>query len=243
VSREEPLPKADPGPAAVADASTRLLEAVRTGEETAQLVAFLAELEESALDELDDDAAKAFWLNVYNAFVQLRLAEDADRFADRRQFFGAEELTVAGADLSLDDVEHGILRRSKSKFGLGYLPSPFPGAFERRHRLESVDPRIHFALNCGAASCPPILAYEAESVDDALDVAAESYLATEVEYDPDAGVAEVPRLLLWYRGDFGGRRGIYRHLRRYGPVPADATPKVRYRRYDWSLAPGRFGIE
>lgn len=242
MSRELPSPKGDLDPAAIADASTRLLEAVRTGEETAQLVAVLADLEEAALAELDDDAAKAFWLNVYNAFVQLWLTEDADRFADRRRFFGAERLTVAGTELSLDDVEHGILRRSKSKLGFGYLPS-LPDAFERRHRLESVDPRIHFALNCGAASCPPILAYEADDIDRSLDLAAESYLTAEVEYDPDAGVAEVPRLLLWYRGDFGGRRGIYRHLRRYGPVPADATPKVRYRRYDWSLDLGRFVIE
>ena len=42
--------------------------------------------------------------------------------------------------------------------------------------------------------------------------------------------------MLWYRGDFGGRRGIRRILREYGVVDLDEVSRIRYREYDWSLA-------
>ena len=40
----------------------------------------------------------------------------------------------AGRSLSLDTIEHGLLRRSRPKLGLGYLPNPLAGRFERSHR-------------------------------------------------------------------------------------------------------------
>jgi len=195
------------------------------------------------LDALEDDAErKAFWINVYNAAVQQLLGEDPDRYDDRRSFFGTEYVTVAGEDLSLDDVEHGILRDGQSSLGLGYLRTPgmLLGEFVRAAAVDELDYRIHFALNCGATACPPIAAYTAEGIDEQLDLATESYLHSTVEYDSDAGRTTVPRLLLWYRGDFGGRSGIYRLLQQYGPVPEGTRPSVSYDAYDWSLDLGNF---
>lgn len=54
------------------------------------------------------------------------------------------------------------------------------------------------------------------------------------------GVVRVPRLLLWYRADFGGRSGMLAFLRRYGVLTAEASPRVRYLEWDWSLARGQF---
>jgi len=50
----------------------------------------------------------------------------------------------------------------------------------------------------------------------------------------------VPRPLLWYRGDFGGRSGIRTFLREYDVIPDDATPSLRYADWDWSLFPGDY---
>jgi hypothetical protein len=226
---------ADPDPV---DCSVRLLRAARTGEtETAaDCWRTLAGYDSAALAERlpDDDARTAFWLNVYNAAVQDDLREDPERYDSRLRFFFADRVTVAGRDLSLNDIEHGLLRR-RSLYALGYLPRLLTSRFERTHRVSELDPRIHFALNCGAASCPPIAAYTAEALDEELTLASESYLDTEVEYDLDAGVVRVPQLFLWYYGDFGGRSGTRDLLRRYGRLPDDATPSVRYRSYDWSL--------
>ena len=192
-----------------------------------------------------DDARLAFWLNVYNASVQDHLARDRSLFEKRgfpptRPIFRRDLVTVAGEAMRLDDVEHGILRRSQSGVGLGYVPRIRTSAFERRHRVDAIDPRIHFALNCGAASCPLVLAYHADDVDTELDAATRGYLETEVSYDPDADVARVPKLFSWYRGDFGGKSGIRAFLREHDAIPADSNPKLAWSEYDWSLKLGAY---
>lgn len=214
----------------------RLLEAVRLDEPTEALVGRLSAVDPDALAAaLDTDAKRyAFWLNTYNAWVQRALAQDLSRLDRRWRFFRAKRVPVAGRALSLDDIEHGLLRRSRLKLGLGYLPNPFAGPFERRFRVDERDQRIHFALNCGAVSCPPIAAYDPARIDAQLETAAVGYLEETVEYAPEPGVVEVPRLFSWYRGDFGGKSGTVAFLRGYGLVPDDATPSVSYRPYDWS---------
>ncbi|NIS29619.1 MAG: DUF547 domain-containing protein, partial [Actinobacteria bacterium] len=78
---------------------------------------------EGAVDT--DPARYAFWLNLYNAWVQRALREDPSRLERRWRFFRAKRVPVAGRKLSLDDLEHGLLRRSQLKLGLGYLTNPF----------------------------------------------------------------------------------------------------------------------
>ncbi|MFC7235817.1 DUF547 domain-containing protein [Halosegnis marinus] len=194
----------------------------------------------AALDT--DDARLALWTNVYNAAAQSVLAASPEAYSEGRSaFFGAPIVTVAGRDLSLDDVEHGLLRRSHPKWTLGYVANPVAGAYERAFRVRERDPRVHFALNCGAAACPPVAAYTRDGIDAELDAATASYLDTEVEYDAEGDVARVPRLMLWFRGDFGGRDGILAMLREFDAIPAGASPRLRYRAYDWSLDAGNWG--
>jgi hypothetical protein len=213
-----------------------LLRAVRRDQPTTDLEVALRDLDPGVLDAAltDDGAAIAFWVNCYNAFTQLALARDPDRY-DRHRFFTRGVGPVAGRTLSLDDIEHRILRRGHVKWGLGYVRWPFGGTFLRRMRPTRLDPRIHFALNCGAASCPPIAAYTAAGIDEELDLATASYLGSEVEYDPATNIATVPRLMLWFRGDFGGKGGILDVLREFDCIPADASPSLSYREYDWEL--------
>lgn len=226
-------------PLALAHASLR---AVRVGDRPTPYEAALRDLPRERLREaLDADEARlAFWINVYNAAVQSVLGASPEVFGAREAFFSAPLVAVAGQRLSLDDVEHGLLRGSRPKWGGGYVRNPFPSAFERAFRVRTREYRVHFALNCGAAACPPIAAYEADRIHEQLDLATESYLGQEVEYDPAAGTVRVPRLLLWFRGDFGGREGILDLLREHDCIPADAAPRLRYREYDWSLQTGTF---
>jgi len=228
-----------------AETSHAFLTAVKRGEECESFRTTIATMPEARLTSLDRErrAALAFWINLYNAFVQFDLERDPSLYERKRRFFGDDRHIVAGTTLSLDDIEHGILRSSKWKYGLGYVPRPFPSAFERTYRLDEVDPRIHFALNCGAESCPPILAYTCDSIDGELDASTRSFLDQSSAYDRDVGELWVSRLFLYYRGDFGGRQGVYEFLERYGVLEERDRPRVRYSEYDWTRHTGmyRFG--
>lgn len=230
-------------PPAPTETAESLLVALRTGEDYRSYLETLAAYDEAALGPIRTDRprALAFWLNLYNAGTQRLLEERPDLYESPLRllrFFRAEAVTVGGHALSLDEIEQGILRGRRSKYGLGYLPR-LPRPFERRYAVEC-DPRIHFACNCGAASCPAIRAYQPDGVDDQLDKATALYLDETVEYDPEAGVAHVPRMFLWYRGDFGGRRGILAMLRAYGAIPEDAGPRLRHKSWNWERAKGTF---
>ena len=215
----------------------------RRGEETDEVREQLATLDEQLLASLDtDDAKLAFWINLYNAATQDALDRNPDQY-DKWRFFSRPLLTVAGEELSLDNIEQGILRRSYSKYTLGYLRWPFRDSFADRHAVAERDPRIHFALNCGAESCPPIAAYTAGEIDSQLDLATRGYLDSHVEYDPQAGRVAVPRVMLWYRGDFGRRRDIVDFLLEYEQLPPGASPRLSYRDWDWSLDPKAFSEE
>ncbi len=234
--------------------SAEFLLAVRREQPTDEIAARLADFDSETLAAtLDTDGARnAFWVNIYNATTQRALADDPDRYERRRTFFSTPLVTVAGRELSLNDIEHGVLRRSHSMFTLGYVrtPGPLRDGFVETHAPSERDPRIHFALNCAAGSCPPIAAYTRDDIDSQLDRATRGYLDRHVSYDPDArgrfgglggsGRVLVPRVMLWFRGDFGGRSGILRFLRRYDQLPDDATPRLSYLDWDWSFDPGDY---
>ncbi len=143
--------------------SQSLLYAARTGEDVKEFQLLLQNAETKQLhNELtDDNSKKTFWLNIYNAYVQILLKENPGKYKKRSQFFGDKQIVIAGHRLSLDKIEHGIIRHSKIKWSLGHLNKIFPGGFEKKARVNKVDYRIHFALNCGAKSCPPIAYYDA----------------------------------------------------------------------------------
>lgn len=226
----------------IVEAAREYLLAVRKGEDTTRQRDHLAALDVESVAALREEreAALAFWLNIYNAAAQGVLTADPEYYESRWRFFRKDVVTVAGEPLSLDDVEHGILRGSRSKYGFGYLPRLASSRFERRVGLEAVDPRIHFALNCGAESCPAIRAYEAARIDEQLATATASYLDRTAEYDPDDGVVRVPRVCLWFYRDFGRKPGLMQLLREHGIVPPGRTPSLRFQSFDWSFNPGRF---
>jgi hypothetical protein len=197
----------------------------------------LANLNPEELEkELDSDKKiLAFWMNIYNTSVQYLLKPDPSKFDDRGAFFKAKQITIAGEVLSLDIIEHGILRKSKSKLSLGFFRKIKVSKFERQFRINKLDPRIHYALNCGALSCPPIVPYHAEKVDAELDLSVSDYLKKYcVVTDKEV---KVPVLFSWFRADFGRKRGIRKFLINYGIMTkADKKKYLKFLDYDWTLA-------
>ncbi len=193
-------------------------------------------------EELNSDQAKkAFWINVYNGFVQHLLMNNPELFEDRGAFFGEARVTIAGKKLSFDDIEHGIIRGSRVKWLLGLIKDPFAGKYERTFRVDKTDGRIHFALNCGAKSCPYVAAYDARFMDEQLDEIAGQFLNRTSTYKPDEEKVYVTSLFSWFRGDFGGKKGVKKNfLKKYNVIPKDADPDLEFDKYDWTLELGNY---
>jgi hypothetical protein len=189
------------------------------------------------------DQRMAFWINAYNVFT-LRLI--VDHYPIRsgwltrqprnsiRQIDGAwteRRWRAAGRTVSLDDIEHAILRP------------------------EFRDARIHFAVNCASVSCPPLSAepYQSGTLDRQLDAAARRYLGSREGLQIDPATLRVSSIFKWYGSDFvdayaalvpGTRhvqeRAILGVIVAHGPADAAAlartgTPRIDFLRYDWSL--------
>lgn len=212
--------------------SQQMLDQARK-EEADSIREEIASLDRAELSEglETDDEKKAFWLNIYNAYIQILLREDSSRYRLKFLFFRRRYVEVAGKKMSLDKIEHGMLRGSKLSFAFGYLGNPLAGRFERDYRVKEIDPRIHFALNCGAKTCPPIKFYSDKEIDEELDNATENYLGQEVEVRDDK--VSLPKVFYWFRGDFGGKKGIREFLEDFDIE--NRGKKLEYSHWNWEL--------
>ncbi|MDQ6608875.1 MAG: DUF547 domain-containing protein [Bacteroidota bacterium] len=217
--------------------SQQLLYAVRTGDSSENFILQLSAADKNELKkQLSTDAEKkAFWLNIYNAFIQKLLSEHPEKYKSRNSFFTNKQIEIAGIRLSPDDIEHGMLRRSKAKWSMGYFNKLFPSRFEKDFRVSTLDNRIHFALNCGAKSCPPIAYYSPENIDRELELATKNYLHTESDLDRASGVIYLPKIMSWFRADFGGKKGMKKMLEKYGVTKKGEDITIRFKKYDWTL--------
>ena len=217
--------------------SEQLLTNIREGKDTRHFQEALKKTSLAALEQglADDYRRIAFWVNIYNAYIQLILSENPGLYKDRDDFFKREQIPIAGKNISFAKIEHGILRKSQWEFGLGYFRKWFPDEFERRLRVQNPDYRIHFALNCGAKSCPPVAIYTARRLDTQLKTATRNYLQRTSTYDKKQGEVAVTALFNWFRGDFGGSSGIRKILADSGVIPRGSEAAITYKDYDWTL--------
>jgi hypothetical protein len=192
---------------------------------------YLQWLEDARPETMTVHDRRAFWINAYNARVIAGVLErypfdsvrDVGILGGRvRGFFTRREHPVAGEMRTLDEIENEIL----------FQPPLW-------------DPRIHFALNCAARSCPKLRSepYDGERLDTQLDFQARTYLNGPDGHriDPAARVLYVSRVLKWYREDFERVAGslrdyLIRNLTGDAAAAAqDPSWEIRYLDYDWSL--------
>ncbi len=130
----------------------------------------------------------------------------------------AKVIKLRSHDLSLDDLEHGLLRK----------------AFK--------DPRVHYAVNCASVGCPNLQqrAFTGSDLDTQLDAAARAYVNSPRGVRIDSGKLVVSSIYHWFKEDFGGTdAGVLAHLRKYAdPSLAAQLAKIKSisdHGYDWSL--------
>lgn len=217
--------------------SESMIVDLQSGKNVSAIQNKLADLQVEELEKIlqNDEQRKAFWLNIYNAYIIAILKEDKSKFDDRGAFFTAKQIDIAGEMLSFDDIENGMIRKSQLKWGLGYIGKLFPPKFERDLRVSERDYRIHFALNCGAESCPPVRVFKAETINKQLQNAAASYLKAFTKYNKENNTVETTPLMSWFRGDFGGKSGTKKILKEFNLIPQESNPSLNYGNYRWEL--------
>lgn len=185
---------------------------------------YLAAARTADVERFARDEQITFWVNVYNARVLdgvirrpgLKSVLDVGRTVGVPTLgFFRERAVTAGRKLSLNDIEHEILRK--------------------RYR----DPRVHFVLNCASASCPvlPPRALQAATLDSTLDAATREFLTDRTKNRLEPSGWQLSSIFQWYREDFGGTAGVAAFVRRFvpgAPAPPDRAA-VKHLDYDWSL--------
>ena len=161
----------------------------------------LKSFDSAALPELE---RKAFYINLYNCFTMHVLAIQEDNAVSPLKIEGMwtkYAYDVGGHTLTLDEIEHGVLRCNRGHPSAG---KPAFGAGDARAALAltEFDARVHFALNCGAKSCPPVRIYQAEKLERQLGMASRNFCSQSVQLDSE-GKFHLSKLLLWYMRDFG----------------------------------------
>lgn len=222
--------------------SQEMLYAARVGESTQRFEDMLANASiNSLLEQLNDNAKKkTFFINLYNAYIIALLKKDVKMYENRNHFFSSKQITLAQTKISLDIIEHGILRKSEWKYGGGYIKRWFPSKFEKLFRLQHQDYRIHFALNCGANSCPAVAYYESDKIEDQLVLAEKVFVSNECKLI-NVSTVKISSIFKWFKGDFGGKNGLVKLLKKYRVIDESQQKiKIIYQPYDWNINLGKF---
>lgn len=206
------------------------------------------ELQRLELAPLPRDERLAFFINVYNALVVHAMVARGGAPANdlqRHAFFSGPCYLLGGSTYTLNEIENGVLRANRRPPYA--LQRPFHAGDPRLEvALEEPEPLVHFALVCGARSCPPIRTYVAAGIRGQLEAAARSFLEGEAAFRFDAfnNIVHLSKIFYWYRADFGETdEELLRWVARYIPPPqqegfllhvtSEAKMKVVFQPYDW----------
>lgn len=173
-------------------------------------------------DTLNRDEQFAAWANIYNALTVKHIVGRYPVRSIRSGYISGPwkkvKVTVDGQDVSLDEIEHKILRP------MG-------------------DARVHYAINCASYSCPNLEAHawQAETLDEDLDAAAHDYINHPRGVSIRArGGLEVSAIYKWFQDDFGGNeKAVITHFLKYADddlaAQIEANADIKKYEYDWSL--------
>lgn len=176
---------------------------------------YLKSLEENPVEaDWTKEQKMAFWINAYNAFT-IKLILDHYPVSSIKKLHGGKPWDVKwirlnGQVYSLNNIEHDILRP------------------------QFKDARIHFAINCAAKSCPPLLnqSWTAENLDRLLNQQTRNFINNPKFNSLKNNEVEISKLFEWYAEDFGN---VIEYLKKYSNAPINKNAKVKYKDYNWEL--------
>jgi hypothetical protein len=187
---------------------------------------YIASLERVDVSGLNRAEQFAYWANLYNA-VTLDVVLDNHPVGSIRDirsglfFPGPWRLrlvTVGGEDLSLDNIEHDIMRPILN------------------------DPRVHYAVNCASIGCPNLWVepFAGAALEDQLEHAAKAFVNHPRGARVENGRLHVSSIYHWYKEDFGNTdAGVIEHLKQYAESDLrealEGITRIAVHGYDWAL--------
>lgn len=186
---------------------------------------YLKELYSSSPAEFWSEAEKkAYWINLYNAATIKLIIDDypLESIKDLKSgiaipfinsIWDKKFIPIAKTMLSLNDVEHNILRADFN------------------------DPRIHFAINCASISCPGLRnqAYFADSLNEQLEEQAIIFINDKSRNEITMKEIRISKIFLWFRFDFTDSRSLIEFLNMYSEVKISKDADIEYLEYNWKL--------
>jgi hypothetical protein len=165
---------------------------------------------------INSDEKKAYYLNTYNMLVIKGIINNYPTKGpmEIKGFFDKKEYAVNGASVTLNYIENDIIRKTYN------------------------DARIHFALVCGAKSCPPIqnFAFTTTKLESQLDVLTKQSIQNKNFTKIEGNKVSISMLFNWYKDDFIKSKGsIIAFLNAYLKTPIPNTAVVENYTYDWAL--------
>ncbi|WP_051786079.1 DUF547 domain-containing protein [Endozoicomonas numazuensis] len=189
-----------------------------------------------------DQDRLAFWLNVYNLLLlhSVCFSGISSSLWEVKGFYQDHTYNIGGYLLSLDDIEHGILRKNARQ------PNSISRTFKRSDPrrslvLSQLDPRLHMGLYSACFSSPALRAFSPDSVERSLSDATRNFLKREVTLSDDSRLLYLPPLFKWYQADFDDQ-GAINFLVSWHPdrglvqkLLQNNNAKKTFNRYDWQL--------
>lgn len=217
-------------------ASSDFVEALSKGENVENFIKVFqyADLDQLCKQTGEDKQKITFWGNIYNGYILHILRQNPALYKDRNSFFKRKQIQIGQKKWSFEDIEHGILRGSRHPYFFGYMKKWFPSKTEKKLRVAKTDYRIHFVLNCGARSCPPVLVLQIDSLGEQLEKATRDFLMLNSRLEQDKNIVFISPLFSWFRGDFGGEKGIKKILIKHNIITSSSV-RIKYTEYDWTL--------
>jgi len=165
------------------------------------------QLQRVDIETLDKDSRLAFFINIYNILCIHGLIEKGvpSNLLARFQFYGDTSYVIGGHLMTLNEIENGILRSNRASGATLFLKPFGEGDPRLKLSLPEADARIHFALNCGAKSCPRLRVYTSKDVQKQLGTATKEYLGTNegLVVNTAKNSVGLSKLFEWYEVDFG----------------------------------------
>jgi hypothetical protein len=190
-----------------------------TSKDKLSLKTYLSKMSEVDPHQLTRGQQYAFWVNLYNAYtIDIILdnypTKSITKIGGLFSFgpWDKEITTINGQALTLNDIEHRILRPIWQ------------------------DPRTHYAVNCASLGCPNLqqYAFTDANTEQLLQQAMQSYISSDKGVLLSNGQLTLSSIYDWFEVDFGGSDGVVEHLAEIRPELADYSGKVKFD-YDWSL--------